>query len=122
MINQVGCYEELGWETLSGRRWCRHILQIHKIVSNKTPSYLKDKLPRHHRPLYSQNNNNTFHKIRCRSSRYMNSFFLNAITSWNNVIIHFDNIPSINILRDHILSLIRPKGKYIFGVHHPLGL
>ena len=64
-------YEELGWESLSERRWCRRILQIHKIVSNKTPSYLKDKLPRNRRPLYSQNNNlNTFHEIRCRSSRY----------------------------------------------------
>ena len=33
------------------------------ISSNKTPSYLKDKLPRHRRPLYSHNNNNTFHVI-----------------------------------------------------------
>ena len=117
-------YEELGWESLSERRWCRRILQIHKIVSNKTPSYLKDKLPRYRRPLYSQNNNynNTFHEIRCRSSRYMNSFFPNAITAWNNVITHFDNIPSINILKDHILSLIRPKKKKIFGIHNPLGL
>ena len=42
-------YEELGWESLSERRrWCRRILQIHKIVNNKTPSYLKDKIPRHH--------------------------------------------------------------------------
>ena len=103
-------YEELGWESLSERRWCRRILQIHKIVSNKTPFYLKDKLPRHRRPLYSQNNNvNTFHEIRCRSSRYMSSFFPNAINAWNNVITHFENIPSINILKDHILSLIRPK-------------
>jgi len=115
-------YEELGWESLSERRWCRRILQIHKIVNNKTPSYLKDKLPRHRRPLYNQNNNNTFHEIRCRSSRYMSSFFPDAITSWNNVITHFDNIPSINILKDHILSLIRPKKKNIFGIHDPLGL
>ena len=42
--------EELGWESLSDRRWCRRILQIHKIVNNKTPFYLKNKLPRHHRP------------------------------------------------------------------------
>ena len=57
-------YDELGWESLSERRWCRRILQVHKIVSNNTPSYLKDKLPRHRRPLYSQNNNknNTFHR------------------------------------------------------------
>ena len=64
-------YEELGWEYLSERRWCRR-----KIVSNKTPYYLTDKLPRHRRPLYSQNNNNTFHEIKCRSSRYTRSFFL----------------------------------------------
>ena len=116
-------YEELGWESLSERRWCRRILQIHKIVSDNTPSYLKDKLPRHRRLLYSQNNNNnTFHEIRCRSSRYMSSFFPDAITSWNNVITHFDNIPSINILKDHILSLICPKKKNIFGIHDPLGL
>ena len=52
----------------------------------------------------------------------MNSFFPDAITSWNNVISHFDRIPSINILKNHIFSLIRPKGKNIFGIHDPLGL
>ena len=56
-------YEELGWESLSEHRWCRRILQLHKILSNKTPSYLKDELLRHRIPLYSQNNN-TFHVIR----------------------------------------------------------
>ena len=53
-------YEELGWESLSDRRWCRRILQVHKIVNNKTPFYLKNKLPRHRRPLYRQNNTTTF--------------------------------------------------------------
>ena len=47
-------FEELGWELLSDRRWCRRILQIHKIVSDKTPSYLKNKLPLPGRPLYRQ--------------------------------------------------------------------
>ena len=52
----------------------------------------------------------------------MNSFFPDAIISWNNIITHFDNIPSINILKDHILSMIRPKKKNIVGIHDPLGL
>ena len=58
-------YEELGWESLSDRRWCRRIIHIHKIVSNNTPSYLRDKLPRYCQPLYSQrnNNDNIFHEI-----------------------------------------------------------
>ena len=94
--NRSKLYEELGWESLSERRWCRRILQLHNILSNK--------LPRHCRPLYSQNNNNnTFHVIRCRSSRYMNSFFPDAIISWNNIITHFNNIPSINILRSYFI-------------------
>ena len=38
-------YEELGWESLSGGHWCRRILQIHKIASDKTPSYLKKQTP-----------------------------------------------------------------------------
>ena len=56
-------YEELGWESLSGRR-----------------------------PLYRQRNSNTFHELRCKSLRYMSSSFPDGITSWNNVIIHFDDI------------------------------
>ena len=98
--------EDLGWESLSERRWCRRILQIHKIVSKMTPSYLKDKLPRNRRPLYSQNNNNTFHEIRCQSSRYMSSFFPDAITFWNNIITHFDSIPSTNILNGLCIYLL----------------
>ena len=52
----------------------------------------------------------------------MNSFFPDGIKAWNNVIAHFSNIPSINILKSHILSLIRPKKKSIFNIHDPSGL
>ena len=38
-------YDELGWESLSGRRMSRRVLQIHKIVVQNTPSYLRQKLP-----------------------------------------------------------------------------
>ena len=52
----------------------------------------------------------------------MNSFFPDGINSWNNVITHFNDIPSIDILKKHILSLIRPEKKSIFGIHDPSGL
>ena len=38
--NRSKLYEELGWESLSERRWCRQMFQIHKILNDKTPSYL----------------------------------------------------------------------------------
>ena len=87
-----------------------------------TPSYLKDKLPPHPIPVYGFNNSNTFHRIRCRTSRYQNSFFPDAISSWNNIITNVQNIPPIISLKAHILSLIRPKIKSTFGIHDHLGL
>ena len=57
--NRYKLYEELGWESLSDRRWCRRILQVHKIEKYITP-YLRDKLPPHRRHLYRFNNSNTF--------------------------------------------------------------
>ena len=69
-------YEELGWETLSDRRMCRRILQIHKIFNHKTPSYLNDKLPPKCRALFSGNTRNTFREIICKSNRYMMQLLL----------------------------------------------
>ena len=43
--NRAKLYEELGWESLSDRRWCRRVLQIFKIKNQMTPSSLSDKLP-----------------------------------------------------------------------------
>ena len=50
--NRSKLYDELGWECLSDRRWCRRILQIHKIVNN-WPCYLKNKRIRFRKPFAS---------------------------------------------------------------------
>ena len=120
--NRAKLYEELGWESLSDRRWCRRILQIFKSKNKRTPSYLSDNLPPIRRLLYRLGNTNIFHEIRCKTSRYMNSFFPDAINSWNNIITNYQNLPSVTSLKAHILSLIRPKIKSTFGIHEPLGL
>ena len=96
--NRSKFYEELVWETLPDRRWYRRILQIHKIEKNKTPFYLRDKLPPHHRPLYRFNNPNTFQEIRCKTARY-NSFFPHTTSSWNNMISNFQDIPTFISLK-----------------------
>jgi len=120
--NQSKLYEELGWESLSDRRWCRRILQIHKIVTDKTPLFLKNKLPRQRRPLYRTNNNNTYYEKKANSERYKNSFFHDGIKAWNTVITFFPDIPSAYILKKHLLSLIRPERKSIFNIYDPVGL
>ena len=83
-----------------------------------TPSYLRVTLPLTRRLLYRLGNTNTFHAIRCKTSRYMNSFFPDVINSWNNIITNFHNLPRFTSLKAHI----RPKIKNTFGVHDPLGL
>ena len=52
----------------------------------------------------------------------MDSFFPDGINSWNNVIPYFNDIPSIGILKNHILSLIRPVKKSTFGIYESSGL
>ena len=111
-------YEELGWESLSDRRKCRRILQLHKIIDNKTPSYLKTKLPPTRRTFLPA----VFRENRCRSNRYSNSFFQDAIKFWNIVISDFELFPTFQQLKDHMLSLIRPSRRSIFGIHDPVGI
>ena len=115
-------YEELGWESLSDRRMGRRILQIHKIFNDRTPSYLKDNLPPNCRALFNGNTRNTFRQIICKSNRYMNIFFPDAVASWNIFIKHFGEVPSFEILKKHINAFFRPQTKNIFDIHDPSGL
>ena len=118
--NRNKLYEELGWESLSDRRTCRRILQIHKIENNKTPKYLKEKLPLH---LLKPNVNVfTFYKAHTRTNRYMKSFFPDSISLWNIFINHFNTMPSFDKFKTYITSFFRPKTKSTFGIHDPLGI
>ena len=85
--NRVKLYEELGWESLSERRMCKRVLQIHKIIDGRTPSYLRDKMPPNRRNLV--NLPCVFQDIKCRTDRYFNSFFPDAISAWNNIVSNF---------------------------------
>ena len=39
--NRNKLYDELGWESLSDRRWCRQLILFFKIHNNLSPEYLK---------------------------------------------------------------------------------
>ena len=49
-------------------------------------------------------------------------FFPDAIGFWNILISDFELFPSLEAFKDHVISLIRPKRKCIFGLHDPSGL
>ena len=68
-------YEELGWESLSDRRWARRLTILYKINSGHAPLYLSDHIPkRNETSLILRNRIDNTPLI--RTERYENSFFL----------------------------------------------
>ena len=52
----------------------------------------------------------------------MNSFFPDAIDSWNIFITHFDDVPSFDILEKHINTFFLPETQSIYGIYDRVGL
>ena len=120
--NRNKLYEELGWESLSDRRWSRRLFQFFKIQNGLTPSYLTECVPRLRRPLYQNTILNSHHEFRCRTSLFKYSFFPSTVISWNNLESVTRNCLSIRSFKQHLLPLIRPKSRQIFGIHDCLGI
>ena len=43
--SRLKLYDELGWESLADRRWCRRLVFFYKIINNQTPEYLRRYVP-----------------------------------------------------------------------------
>ena len=100
--------EELGWESLSDRRWFRRLCQFYKIQNDLTPLYLKEAI---HQPgtfLYGQRRENVLHEIPCRTTRFFNSFYPDTTRTWNNIGFELRNCETISKFKQKLLSLIRP--------------
>ena len=54
----------------------------------------------------------------------MNSFFPDAIASWNLFmeIFNYKEVPSIGVLKNDVISLICPESKSLFQINDPVGL
>ena len=120
--NRAKLYEELGWESLSDRRLSRRILFFHEIVTDKTPSYLKDIHPI---PDIVENgeippviNNPARYNA---TERYKNTFFPNTISYWNIIMSHFIIMPSFSKLKSHLNLLFRPEKKSLYGIRDRAG-
>ena len=57
-------------------------------------------------PLILANLRCVFQDIKCRTDRYFNSFFPDAILVWNNIISNYEYLPTLRILKSHLISLI----------------
>ena len=119
-LNKI--YEELGWESLTDRRWSRRLFHFYKIYNNLTPPYLKDPIPLVRTHLFGTRSENILNTIKCHTDRYCNSFYPNSIISWNNIGPELRNSPNLLSFKKRILALIRPSPKSIFNIYNPLAI
>ena len=119
-LNKI--YDELGWETLTDRRWFRRLVQLYKIRNGLTPDYLKIPLPATRGNRYGTRSVNEFHDLACRTTSYTNSFYPNSIKIWNEIGPELRQVRSLSEFKSKILNIIRPVKKSVFHVHDPTGI
>ena len=79
-------YLDLGWESLSLRRWSRRLVLFYKVINNLTPDYTRDPLPPLQRVQYSLRERDTIRQIRARTKNINLVFILTACPSGTHLI------------------------------------
>ena len=115
-------FEELGWESLSHRRWYRRLCLFHKIMNNSTPEYTRRYLPMFKPNPYDLRRRRIFAEKRTNTNRYSNSFYPYCIKAWNNFDPAIRNLPKISPFKKALQQLTRPKKKDLFGMNDRVGV
>ena len=114
-------YDELGWESLSDRRWARRLSMFYKIRNGLAPPYLSEHITDRVESNISLRNKNMRTPF-SRTERYANSFFPYCINNWNNLDASVKTLPSISSFKNHLNNFIRPKGYSMYGLNDNLGV
>ena len=102
-------YEELGWESLSQRRWSRRLVLFCKIVNDITPDCTRYPIPQLPQAMYSFRNADVIGQIRARTTRFKASFYPNCLSEWNTLDQEIQLSPSLStVLKQHYQNLSDP--------------
>ena len=115
-------YAELGWESLSSRRWSRRLTLFYKIMNNLAPDYTMVPIPQLHQSHYSLRKRDVVGQIMARTEKFKSSFYPYCLREWNDIEPELRLAPSVAIFKKKILSIIRPRANPVFGIHDPIGL
>ena len=91
-LNKI--YDELGWESLTDRRYCRRLFHFYKIHNNLTPPYMKDHLPPTISHTYSTRSEYVYHEEKCNLDSYRSSFYSDSVRCWNRLGNRFEIHPT----------------------------
>ena len=114
-------YQELGFEHLSDRRWCRRLCFFYKIKNKQTATYLRELLPSPNSS-YNLRTNKIHNTPTSRTERFQFSFFPYCISKWNQLNPELQNSVSLQSFKRSLLLFIRPTASPIYTIHHARGL
>ena len=109
-------YDELGWESMSNRRWFRRLTLYYKISNGHTPSYLADQITERSEMNINLRRRHSIISPPSRTERYTNSFFPYCISHWNELDDSVKNLPSITSFKEHLIKFIRPPRRTSYGI------
>ena len=117
--NRDKVYDELGWEPLHLRRYFRRLNVFYKIMNGLTPQYLLEPVPPPRTHLYGTSATNDLYPMKCRTQRFKNSFYPDAVECWNNIGPEIRNLSTLKLFKSKIIGIIKPERKNIFNIHSP---
>ena len=97
-------YAEIGWESLSSRRWSRRLTLFYKIINNFTPLYTKKPIPPSHQSSYSLRNQDAIGRIKARTEKFLSSLYSNCTSEWNALDPEIMPAPSVAVLRQNFFQ------------------
>ena len=101
-------YTELGWESLSSRRWSRNLTLFYKFVNNLSPDYTIVPIPPLHPSQYCLRNQDVIGRLRARTEKLKSSLYPYCLSEWNKLEPELRLAPSVTIVNKKLLSIIRP--------------
>ena len=120
--SRVKLYTELGWESLSSRRWSRRLTLFYNMINNLNPKYTRGPIPEPQPARYCFRYQDVIGRTRARTQQFKSSFYPNCLDEWNELDHEIRLSPSVAIFKKKLISKIRPPFKSTFGIHDPIGL
>ena len=114
--------EELGWETLYNRRWCRRLCHFFSITTSKSPDYLFNEIPEHRSIDYNLRNPRCYEQNVGRTMRFSSSYFHNTICEWNLLEKAVQDSPSLAVFKSKLLRIIRPEKNPVYNIYDIFGI
>ena len=105
-ISRDKLYAQLGWESLSSRRWSRRLTSFYKIIKYFIPLYSRHPIPPLHQSQYSLRNHDEAGRIGTRTEKFQSSFYPNCIFECNKLDPEIRLAPSVAVFKAKLLSKV----------------